>query len=143
MFLGEFAHSIDDKGRLTIPAKFRDELESGVVVTRGLDGCLWALGRAEWEVLSDKISALPLTSKPARDFSRLMFGSAVDSIPDRQGRILVPQNLREFAGIDSDTVIVGAKSRLEIWNPEKWNQLMAHLVEDTEAIAAQLQDLGI
>src|SRR5512136_319418 len=109
MFLGEYAHTIDDKGRLTIPARFRDELESGVVITRGLDGCLWAFGRDEWEMLAEKISKLPTTNPAARNFSRLMFGGAVDSIPDRQGRILLPQNLRDYAGIQSETVIVGMK----------------------------------
>jgi MraZ protein len=143
MFLGEFAHNIDDKGRLTIPARFRDELEGGVVVTRGLDNCLWALSRAEWEILADKISALPITNPVARSFSRLMFGSAVDSIPDRQGRVLLPQNLREYAGIESESIIVGMKNRLEIWSPERWNAQMDRLIGDPEAFAAQMQDLGI
>ena len=92
MFLGEFEHTIDGKGRLTIPAKFRDELASGVVVTRGLDGCLWAYSRSEWEKLSEKISQLPTTNPAARNFARFMFSSAFDSIPDRQGRVLVPRD---------------------------------------------------
>jgi len=143
MFLGEYAHTIDDKGRLTIPARFRDELESGVVITRGLDGCLWAFGRDEWEVLAEKIAQLPTTNPAARNFSRLMFGSAIDSIPDRQGRILLTQNLRDYAGIQNETTIVGMKNRLEIWNPTAWDTLMAQVIQDTEGIATQLQDLGI
>jgi MraZ protein len=143
MFLGEFSHTIDDKGRLTIPAKFRDELESGVVITRGLDGCLWAFGRSEWEALAEKISKLPTTNEAARNFSRFMFSSAFDSIPDRQGRILLPQNLREYAGIQNETVIIGVMNKLEIWHPAKWTEVVTTVEQDTEAIVAQLQDLGI
>jgi MraZ protein len=143
MFLGEFSHTIDDKGRLTIPAKFRDELESGVVITRGLDGCLWAYGRSEWETLAEKIAKLPTTNTAARNFSRFVFSSAFDSIPDRQGRILLPQNLRDYAGIQNETIIIGVKSKLEIWNPAKWSDVVTAVEQDTEAIVAQLQDLGI
>ncbi|HXV98049.1 MAG TPA: division/cell wall cluster transcriptional repressor MraZ, partial [Anaerolineae bacterium] len=130
-------------GRLTIPAKFRDELESGVVITRGLDGCLWAYGRSEWEELAEKIAKLPTTNTAARNFSRFMFSSAFDSIPDRQGRILLPQNLRDYAGIQNETIIIGVKSKLEIWNPAKWSDVVTAVEQDTEAIVAQLQDLGI
>ena len=143
MFLGEFNHTIDDKGRLTIPAKFRDELESGVVITRGLDGCLWAYGRSEWEALAEKIAKLPTTNPAARNFSRFVFSSAFDSIPDRQGRILLPQNLRDYARIQNETIIIGVKSKLEIWNPAKWSEVVTTVEQDTEAIIAQLQDLGI
>ena len=143
MFLGEFNHTIDDKGRLTIPAKFRDELESGVVITRGLDGCLWAYGRSEWEALAEKIAKLPTTNPAARNFSRFVFSSAFDSIPDRQGRILLPQNLRDYAGIQNETIVIGVKSKLEIWNPAKWSEVVTTVEQDTEAIIAQLQDLGI
>jgi MraZ protein len=143
MFLGEFNHSIDDKGRLTIPAKFRDELESGVVITRGLDGCLWAYGRSEWEALAEKIAKLPTTNPAARNFSRFVFSSAFDSIPDRQGRILLPQNLRDYASIQNETIVIGVKNKLEIWNPAKWSEVVTAVEQDTEAIVAQLQDLGI
>ena len=143
MFLGEFSHTIDDKGRLTIPAKFRDELESGVVITRGLDGCLWAYSRSEWEALSEKIAKLPTTNPAARNFSRFMFSGAFDSIPDRQGRILLPQNLREYAEIQNETVIIGVQNKLEIWSPARWADVVTNVEQDTEAIVAQLQDLGI
>jgi MraZ protein len=143
MFLGEYAHTIDDKGRLTIPAKFRDELEGGVVVTRGLDGCLWAYGRSEWENLAEKIGKLPTTNEAARNFSRFMFSGAFDSVPDRQGRILVPQNLRDYAVIQEDTVIIGVMNRLEIWNPARWSKVVTQVEQDPAAMAAQLQDLGI
>ncbi len=143
MFLGEFNHTIDDKGRLTIPAKFRDELESGIVITRGLDGCLWAYGRSEWEALAEKIAKLPTTNPAARNFSRFVFSSAFDSIPDRQGRILLPQNLRDYASIQNETIVIGVKNKLEIWNPAKWSEVVTAVEQDTEAIVAQLQDLGI
>ena len=143
MFLGEFEHTIDDKGRLTIPAKFRDELEGGLVVTRGLDGCLWGYSRAEWEKLAEKIAQMPTTNQAARNFARFMFSSAFDSVPDRQGRVLVPQNLRDYAGITNETVIIGVMNRVEIWHPTKWSEVVNAVEEDPEEIVAQLQDLGI
>ena len=143
MFLGEFEHSIDDKGRLTVPAKFRDELEGGVVITRGLDGCLWAYPRPEWDVLAEKLSKLPTANKAARDFVRFMSSSASDSIPDRQGRVLIPQKLRDYAGIGSETAVIGVMNRVEIWNPAKWAETFSEVEENPEAIAAQLDELGI
>jgi len=143
MFLGEFEHTIDGKGRLTIPAKFRDELASGVVVTRGLDGCLWAYNRSEWEKLADKISHLPSTNPNARNFARFMFSSAFDSIPDRQGRILIPQNLRDYAGIASETIVIGVMNRVEIWNPDQWRSVISGVEGDPDTFVSQLEDLGI
>lgn len=143
MFLGEFAHTIDDKGRLTIPAKFRDELEGGIVVTRGLDGCLWAYPRYEWEKLAQKISNMPTTSPAARNFARFIFSSAFDSIPDRQGRVIIPQNLRTYAGIQNETTVIGVMNRVEIWKPATWNDLFSKVEEDPDSIVAQLHELGI
>ena len=143
MFLGEYEHTVDDKGRLTIPAKFREELEGGVVITRGLDGCLWAYTRSEWEVLAEKISKLPTTNPAARDFARFMFANAFDSIPARQGRVLIPQNLRDHADIQNETVVIGVMNRVEIWRPDKWAEVSNRVGQDTDAVAAQLQDLGI
>ena len=141
MFLGEFEHTIDDKGRLTIPAKFREELRDGIVVTRGLDGCLWAYTRSEWERLAEKISKLPSTNRPARNFARFMFSSAVDSIPDRQGRILVTQNLRDYADIKNETVIIGVMNRIEIWNPTKWAKVIDEVEDTPESMVSQLEDI--
>ena len=143
MFLGNYEHTIDDKGRLTIPSKFREELEGGVVVTRGLDGCLWAFTRSEWEILAEKISQLPTTNPAARNFARLMFSNASDSIPDKQGRVLLPQSLRDSAGIGNETILIGVMNRVEIWNPAKWSEVATKVEEDQEAIASQLEDLGI
>ena len=143
MFLGEFEHSIDDKGRLTVPAKFRDELEGGVVITRGLDGCLWAYPRSEWDELAEKLHKLPTANKAARDFVRFIFSSASDSIPDRQGRVLIPQKLRDYAGIGSETAVIGVMNRVEIWNPAKWSETFSEVEADPEAIASQLAELDI
>jgi MraZ protein len=143
MFLGEFSHNLDDKGRLTIPAKFRDELAGGLVITRGIDRCLAVFPARVWEDLAERIAQLPLTQRSARNFGRLMFSGAADFIPDRQGRVLIPQGLREYAGLDSDAVIIGLYDRLEIWNPENWMTVKAAVEDDTESIAEQLQELGI
>ena len=143
MFLGEYEHTIDDKGRLTIPAKFRDELEGGIVITRGLDGCLWAYGRSEWEKLAEKIARMPTTNPAARNFARFMFSGAFDSIPDRQGRILIPQNLRNYATIQNETVVTGVMNRVEIWNPARWTAVLTEVEQDPDTFAEQLQDLGI
>jgi len=143
MFLGEFSHNLDDKGRLTIPAKFRDELAGGLVITRGIDRCLAVYPRQGWDALAERIAQLPLTQRNARNFSRLMFSGAADFIPDRQGRVLIPQGLREYAGLDSEAVIIGLYDRLEIWNPELWAQVKSEVEEDPESIAEQLHELGI
>jgi MraZ protein len=143
MFLGEFSHNLDDKGRLTIPAKFRDELAGGLVVTRGIDRCLSVFPRQVWDDLARRIAQLPLTQRNARNFSRLMFSGAADFIPDRQGRVLIPQGLRDYAGLDSEAIIIGLYDRLEIWNPEHWANVKAEVEEDPESIAGQLHELGI
>ena len=143
MFTGEYTHNIDDKGRLTIPAKFRDELESGVVITRGLDGCLWAYPRSEWEKLAEKVAQMPTTSQAARNFTRFMFSGAFDSVPDRQGRVLIPQNLRDYAGIADETAVIGVMNRVEIWHPAKWSEVFAKVETDPDSFVSQLHELGI
>lgn len=143
MFLGEFSHNLDDKGRLTIPAKFRDELAGGLVITRGIDRCLFVFPRQGWDNLAEQIAALPLTQRNARNFSRLMFSGAADFIPDRQGRVLIPQGLRDYAGLDSEAIVIGLYDRLEIWNLDNWTDVKAEVEEDPESIAEQLQELGI
>jgi MraZ protein len=142
MFLGEFSHTIDDKGRVTIPARFRPDLATGLVVTRGLDGCLVLYANAEWELLAEQVDALPITDRRARDFRRFVFGSAVEAVPDRQGRVLVPTYLRQYAGIDGEVTIVGMNTYIEIWNPETW-QAMRQGVENDETNAERWAELGI
>ncbi len=126
MFLGEYAHTIDDKGRLTLPAKFRAELAAGLVVTRGIDKCLFAFPRDQWNKLSEQVSALPLTESQAREFRRLLFSGAADAELDKQGRVLLPQYLREYAGLDGDVIVAGLNTHMEIWSPDAWNTTRAN-----------------
>jgi MraZ protein len=143
MFLGEFEHTIDDKGRLTIPAKFRGRLAAGLVVTKGIDPCLWLYPTAGWDSLAEKISQLPQTDRKAREFRRQVFGGASDSIPDRQGRVNLPPYLREYAHIDKQAVIIGLHDHCEIWNPEDWRERQERSHSDPEARAEQFASLGI
>ncbi len=143
MFLGEFIHSIDGKGRLTVPAKFRAALAAGMVVTRGLDRCLFVFPTAQWERRSKAIAKMPLTQRDARAFSRFVFSGAMDVVPDKQGRVLLPAYLREYAGIDGDAIIIGLHDRLEIWNPDRWRDVKLEAEENMELIAEKLGDLEI
>lgn len=141
MFMGEYNHTVDEKGRLIIPVKFRDELGSEFVVTKGLDGCLFAYDLTEWRVLEEKLRALPLTNKDARAFARFMLAGAASVEIDKQGRILLPQVLRNFAGLEKDVVLIGVASRIEIWNKEKWEN--ASYDADAEELAEKMENLGI
>jgi MraZ protein len=143
MFLGEFEHSIDDKGRLTIPAKFRGRLATGLVVTKGIDPCLWLYPIDGWAELADRISTLPRTAAKAREFQRQVFGGASNSVPDRQGRVNLPPYLRHYANIDKQAVIIGLYDHCEIWNPEHWRERQQHSYSDPEERAEQFASLGI
>lgn len=123
MLLGEYRHTIDDKGRLTIPAKFRGELAAGVVVTRGLNRNLIAFSLDDWRDLAGRVKGLPWGDPSAREFRRRIFSGAVDLEPDKQGRILLPATLRDFAGINGEVVIAGMFDHLEIWNSEAWESV--------------------
>ena len=120
MFLGEFAHTIDSKGRLTLPAKFRSALLDGVVVTRGLDGCLFIFTKADFETLSGRTADIPLTHADGRDFMRMLYSGAADVELDKQGRVLLPQVLRDFAGLNGEAVVVGVNTRVEVWDRAAW-----------------------
>jgi MraZ protein len=122
MFLGEFIHTLDEKGRLTIPAKFRDDLTDGLVVTRGIDRCLAIYTMEEWEKLAEKVSALPVTDRLARAFRRLVFANASDAVLDKQGRVLIPPRLREYAGLNGEAIVAGLNNYVEVWNPEAWGE---------------------
>ncbi len=123
MFLGEFSHSLDSKGRLTIPAKFRDQLAPGLVVTRNpSERCLLVMPRAKWDEVAAKINALPLADAGSATFRRAVFSAADDLIPDKQGRILISQRLRDYAQIEADVVIAGVHSFLELWTPGQWDE---------------------
>lgn len=143
VFLGEYQHSLDAKGRLTIPAKFREELGEGAVITRGLDNCLFLFPNTEWTILETKLKTLPLTKNDARQFVRFLFSGATECELDKQGRIMLPANLREFAGIDKDAVVIGVSSRIEIWSREKWATYVQAAEESFDQIAENIVDLGI
>lgn len=141
MFMGEYSHSIDAKGRLIIPSKFREQLGEEFVLTKGLDGCLFVFPNDEWKSFEEKLRALPLTNKSARTFSRFFVAGATFCELDKQGRILVPATLREFAGLEKDVVLTGNINRIEIWSKEKWSENNNY--DDMDAIAENLTDLGI
>lgn len=122
MFLGEFVHILDSKGRLTIPAKFRADLDTELVVTRSIDRCLAIYPMPEWEQLASQVSQLPMTDRQARAFRRLVFANASDVTPDKQGRILIPPRLRDYANLDGEVVIAGLNTYMEVWNPDYWNE---------------------
>jgi len=142
MFFGEFEHTIDEKGRVIIPARFRQKLQDGMFLSRGLDGCLFVHPLDSWEMLVKKIANLRLSDPSARNFSRLIL-SAVECKMDKQGRILIPAHLREFAGIKNEVVIVGVNSRLEIWSKERWEEIIERLEKDSSLFAEQFAQLNI
>jgi MraZ protein len=141
VFWGEYTHTIDDKGRLTIPAKYRYQLQDAIIA-RGLDRHLVLYPTSEWRQFADRLKQLPITDPSARALQRLFFAGAQDVSPDRQGRILIPPYLREYASIDSSVVIAGMESYVELWNPDSWRDMLAS-VQDTEAHTAAWQALGI
>jgi MraZ protein len=138
MFLGRYAHNLDAKGRLAIPARYREALADGVVLTRGIDRCLALYPLQVWQPLAEKVAALPLTDADARNFRRLVFAEAVDLNLDGQGRILVPPELLRYAEIEREAVVVGVDTSIEIWSPERWSAIAASLDADGAAIAQRL-----
>ncbi|HIT07045.1 MAG TPA: division/cell wall cluster transcriptional repressor MraZ [Candidatus Scybalocola faecipullorum] len=143
MFIGEYNHTIDSKGRLIVPSKFREALGDEFVVTKGLDGCLFVFPMEEWNVFTQKLHDLPLTKKEARQFSRFFLAGAASCEVDRQGRILLPAVLRDFAQLDKEAVLVGVSSRIEIWSKTKWDAINDIDVDDMDDIAEHMADLGI
>lgn len=141
MFLGEFTHSIDDKGRLTIPAKFRGELAAGLVVTRGFDQNLMIYTLSGWEKLAAQIAERPLADAGMRAFRRRVFSGAIDLEPDRQGRILIPDYLRSFAGISNEVVVAGMFDYVELWSSESWATVRESVENNSDA--GRWADLGI
>jgi MraZ protein len=125
VFLGSHSPRLDDKGRLTLPARFRDELEGGLVITKGQERCLYVFPMAEFSRISESLRAAPVTAKALRDYSRVFFSSAIDDVPDRQGRITIPPALREYAGLTRDCVVNGANTRVEIWDATRWAEYLA------------------
>ena len=143
MFLGEYEHSVDVKGRLAIPSKFRPQLETGLVITRGFERCLQVYPIEGWQMLSERVSALSLGQAEARQLRRLLFASAFDTELDKQGRILVPAALREYAGIGESAVVAGMNTYFEIWAQDTWQAALASITQEGHAIAATMASLGI
>jgi|HigsolmetaGSP11D_1036233.scaffolds.fasta_scaffold24780_1 MraZ protein len=138
MFLGEYQHSIDDKGRITIPAKFRDALGAEFIVTRGLDGCLFVYPREEWALLEQKLKSLPMMKSDARAFARFFFSGASECEWDKQGRVNIPSQLREYAKLEKDCVIIGVSNRVEIWDKATWEAYTAKSQDSFNDIAEKL-----
>ena len=136
MFLGTYSPRLDDKGRLFLPAKFRDELAEGLVITKGQEGCLYVFAAAEFGRITNALREAPLTAKSARDYSRVFFASAHDEVPDKQGRVTVPMPLRDYAGLSRDCAVIGANTRVEIWDAQKW----AHYLEASEGSFSSLSE---
>lgn len=139
-FFGEYEHNIDDKGRLTIPSKFRDSLGQSFMLTKGIDCCLFVFPMESWNAFEAKLKALPISDKDARDFTRFFFAGASECSLDRQGRISIPANLRRYAKLNKETRIIGVSDRLEIWSSDNWE---AYNNLDAGAIADKMAELGI
>lgn len=141
MFMGEYNHTIDAKGRLIIPAKFREVLGDEFVVTKGMDGCLFVFDNSEWQVFTEKLRSLPMIDKEVRQFTRFFLAGAASVEVDKQGRILLPSVLRDFAGITKDTVLIGVGSRIEIWSKDRWEGTVTY--QDMDEISTHMVELGI
>lgn len=142
MFMGEYQHSIDEKGRLIIPAKFRDTLGQAFIITRGLDNCLFVYPAKEWALLEQKLKALPLMKSDARAFTRFFFSGATECELDKQGRVNIPNNLVEHAKLMKDCIVIGVSNRVEIWSKELWNSYSEHSEESFNEIAEKLVDFN-
>lgn len=143
MLTGEYNHNIDNKNRLIIPSKFREILGENVVLTKGLDGCLFLYSEQEWKNFQEQLKTLPLINKEARGFKRFFLGSAVDGSIDKQGRILISSALRSFAGLDREVVLAGMLDRVEIWDKAKWDADNAAIEDNMEDIAGRMEELGL
>lgn len=141
MFLGRYNHTLDAKGRLAIPARFRDAVADGLVLTRGIDRCLSLYPLAAWRPLAEKVSALPISDPDARNFRRMVFAEAADLALDAQGRILIPPELRRYAGLERVALVVGVDTAIEIWSPDQWQAVEALMETDGAAIAQRLASL--
>lgn len=143
MFIGEYKHNLDSKGRLAVPAKFRGLLDKGAVVTRGLDNCLFLYPKEKWEQEAQKYANLPMGQAKARAFARLMLAGAMEVDFDSQGRITLPSSLREFSGLKKNTIIAGLYDKLEIWDEEKWNKYKQGVEIESAEIAESLGVFGV
>lgn len=143
MFMGEYQHSIDEKGRLIIPSKFRDGLGDSFVITRGLDQCLFVYPMEEWTLLENKLKSLPFTRADARAFTRLLFSGATECILDKQGRVTIPSNLRSHALLEKDCIVIGVSNRVEIWSAAQWQNYFAQSGDSFNEIAEKIVDFDL
>ncbi|HZK25290.1 MAG TPA: division/cell wall cluster transcriptional repressor MraZ [Oscillospiraceae bacterium] len=143
MFMGEYQHTVDGKGRLIMPAKFREELGDSFVLTRGLDNCLFVYPLQEWTALEQKLKNLPFTRSDARAFTRFFFSGAAECELDKQGRVLIPTNLRNHAKLQKDVVVIGVSSRVEIWSQEVWQRYSEETDLSFESIAEKIMDIEL
>ncbi len=143
MYIGEYNHSTDSKGRVIMPANFREELGEKFYITKGMDSCLFIYDEKEWSNLDLKMRNLRLTSKKAREFSRMFYAPARELSFDKQGRILIPQNLRTYAGIDKEVVIIGVSTRIEIWDKERWDLYISREEMNYDEIMDEFEELDI
>ena len=142
MFMSQYNHTIDAKGRVIIPAKFREKLGESFVITKGLDGCLYGYAKEEWNAFEEKLGTLPITNKNSRQFTRFFLAGAAECELDKQGRILIPSVLREFAALDKDVVLVGVACKIEIWSKERWDAANEQYEDNMDEIALNLEALG-
>jgi len=142
-FIGEYTHSLDTKGRMAVPVKFRKQLGNGAIITRGLDRCLFLFTSNEWEILAQKLIALPLAQANSRAFVRLMLAGAMDVEIDQQGRVLIPDYLRQYADLKKIAVVTGLYNRVEIWDEARWKSYKSKTESASDEIAEKLGELGI
>ena len=140
MFMGEYDHQLDTKGRMIVPSKFRYYLNERFIITRGLDKCLFGYTLEEWQQIEEKMKTLPMTKKDARKFMRMFFSGAVEVELDKQGRINIPQNLRKYANLTKECTVIGVSNRIEIWDRETWNDFYEESEDSFEDIAEDLID---
>jgi MraZ protein len=143
MFMGEYRHNVDEKGRMIVPAKFRDDLGSSFVVTRGLDRCLFVYPQEEWKKLENQLKNLPFTKKDARAFTRFFFSGATECELDKQGRVNIASPLREYAHLDKECVVIGVSNRVEIWSKSIWEDYFAESEESFSEIAENIVDFDL
>ena len=143
MLIGEYEHSLDSKNRLILPSKLREDLGEKFIISKGLDGCLFGFSMKEWDNFEEKLKTLPLTNKDARDFVRFFLSGAVECAADRQGRFLIPSNLKEYAMLDKEVVLTGVGTRIEIWDKDKWKKYTSEENISADQIAANMANLGM
>ena len=143
MLIGEYEHNLDEKGRLIMPAKLRDDMGEKFIITTGLDGCLFGFSMSEWQKFEDKLKSLPITNKNARNFTRFFLAGATECELDKQGRFLISAKLRTVASLEKETVIIGTGTRIEIWNKAKWEEQTSYDNISIEEIEQNMQELGI